>query len=146
MVNFQLRVYTSAPKGQSFYHPEALAPQQIVFKNRPLNMANYRVGRSTSWNKVGNLFYRRIRRTFGAAIGLSLRPRSLVPGTGTGTGKAKAGKAGYPYELKKSSTGLLALAAKPIYRKLSWRKGGRGNLRGLGSPISSVSYTNPHDL
>lgn len=29
MVNFQLRVYTSAPKGQSFYHPEALAPQQI---------------------------------------------------------------------------------------------------------------------
>lgn len=57
MVNFQLRVYTSAPKGQSFYHPEALAPQQIVFKNRPLNMANYRVGRSTSWNKVGNLFF-----------------------------------------------------------------------------------------
>lgn len=47
MVNFQLRVYTSAPKGLSFYHPEALAPQQIVFKNRPQHMANYRVGRST---------------------------------------------------------------------------------------------------
>lgn len=41
-----------------------LAPQQIVFKNRPLNMANYRVGRSTlrAGTKSGTFYlHRRMR-------------------------------------------------------------------------------------